>query len=155
MPLVDGRSGRSDRERDDRALAGAGLPDPGLLRPTAAEEPRHEAPHRESSGQGAKVVIVDDVVTSGGSLLQAVKAAREAGCKVVGAMALVDREEQDGAANIRREVEHFIPLFRRSDFEGTADAPGDRATTRSEPPSISEASPLAASAQEPSSLEDL
>ena len=46
-------------------------------------------------------------------------------------MALVDREEQDGAANIRREVGHFIPLFRRSDFEGTADAPGDRAATRS------------------------
>ena len=104
--------------------------------------------------QGAKVVIVDDVVTSGGSLLQAVKAAREAGCEVVGAMALVDRGEQDGAAKIRREVGHFIPLFRRSDFEGTADAPGDRAATRSEPSSISGASPLAASAHEPSALED-
>ena len=104
--------------------------------------------------QGAKVVIVDDVVTSGGSLLQAVEAAREAGCKVVGAMALVDREEQDGAANIRRAVEHFIPLFQRRDFRGTADAPGDRAATRSGPPSIGDASPLAASAHEPSSLED-
>ena len=105
-------------------------------------------------GQGAKVVIVDDVVTSGRSLLQAVEAAREAGCKVVGAMALVDREEQDGAAKIRREVEHFIPLFRRGDFEGTSDTQGDRAATRSEPPSLSEASPLAASAHERSSLRD-
>ena len=105
-------------------------------------------------GQGAKVVIVDDVVTSGGSLLEAVKAAREAGCRVVGAMALVDREEQDGAARIRREVGHFVPLFRRCDFEGTADAPGGRAATRSEPPAISEASPLVASAHEPSSVKD-
>lgn len=103
-------------------------------------------------GQEAKVVIVDDVVTSGRSLLQAVKAAREAGYRVVGAMALVDREEKHGAANIRREVEHFIPIFRRSDFEGTADDPGDRAATRSEPSSISETSPLAASAHGPSSL---
>ena len=44
---TDARGG-SDRERDDRALAGARLPDPGLLRPTAAEGPRYEAPHRES-----------------------------------------------------------------------------------------------------------
>ena len=30
------------------------LPDPGLLRPTAAEEPRHEAPHRESASTGSQ-----------------------------------------------------------------------------------------------------
>ena len=67
-------------------------------------------------------------------------------------MALVDRKAKHGAANIRHEVEPFIPIFRRSDFEGTADDPGDRAATRSKPSSSSETSPLAASAHEPSSL---
>ena len=62
------------------------------------------------------MVIVDDVVTSGGSLLQAVQAARDAGCEVVGALALVDRDEQDGASRIRAEVGTYLPLYRRSDF---------------------------------------
>ena len=65
---------------------------------------------------GTRVVIVDDVVTSGGSLLQAAREARDAGCKVVGALALVDREEQDGASRIRAEVGTYLPLYRRSDF---------------------------------------
>ena len=65
---------------------------------------------------GTKVVIVDDVVTSGGSLLKAVEEARAADCEVVAAMALVDRGEQDGAANIRREVGTYVPLYTRSDF---------------------------------------
>ena len=65
---------------------------------------------------GTKVVIVDDVVTSGGSLLKAVEEARAAGCEVIAAMALVDRGEQDGAANVRREVGNYVPLYTRSDF---------------------------------------
>ena len=95
---------------------------------------------------GAKVVIVDDVVTTGGSLLQAVKEAREAGCEVVGAMALVDRGEQDGEANIRRVVDTYIPLYRRSDFPRIADAADTRRTAaKPEQPSIPEASTLTAS----------
>ena len=70
---------------------------------------------------GTKVVIVDDVVTTGGSLLKAMKEARAAGCEVVGALALVDREEQDGEANIRREVDIYIPLYTRRDFPRIAD----------------------------------
>ena len=62
------------------------------------------------------MVIVDDVVTTGKSLLQAVREAREAGCEVIGVLALVDREEQDGASHIRKEVDIYIPLYRRSDF---------------------------------------
>ena len=95
---------------------------------------------------GAKVVIVDDVVTTGGSLLQAVQEAREAGCEVVGAMALVDRGEQDGEANIRRVVDTYIPLYRRSDFPRIADtADTGRTAAKPEQPSIPEASTLTAS----------
>ena len=42
---------------------------------------------------GAKVVIVDDVCTTGGSTITALEAAREAGMKVVGILCLVDREQ--------------------------------------------------------------
>jgi orotate phosphoribosyltransferase len=87
------------------------------------EEKRHGTQRRIENppGPGTKVVIVDDVVTSGGSLLKAVEQARAAGCEVVAALALVDRQEQDGAANVRAEVETYIPLFTRNDFPG---APG-------------------------------
>ena len=46
----------------------------------------------------------------------AVREAREAGCEVIAVLALVDREEQDGASHIRKEVDIYIPLYRRSDF---------------------------------------
>lgn len=42
---------------------------------------------------GDKVVIVEDVITTGGSALKAVEAAREAGAEVAGIIAIVDREE--------------------------------------------------------------
>ena len=86
---------------------------------------------------GTKVVIVDDVVTTAGSLLKAVREAREAGCEVVGVMALVDREEQNGEANIRREVDAYIPLYRRSDFPRIAEATDTcRTTTKSGQPAV-------------------
>jgi len=65
---------------------------------------------------GASVVIVDDVVTTGTSTLQAIAAAKEIGCKVIGAIVLMDRLEENGAANIRREVPQYHAVFTRDDF---------------------------------------
>lgn len=48
-----------------------------------------EGPFRE----GDRVAIVEDVITTGGSALKAVESVRAAGGKVVGVIALVDREE--------------------------------------------------------------
>lgn len=42
---------------------------------------------------GAKVVILDDVCTTGGSTVTAIQAAREAGMGVIGVLCLVDREQ--------------------------------------------------------------
>lgn len=42
---------------------------------------------------GDKVVIVEDVITTGGSALKAVDAVRAAGGEIVGVLALVDRQE--------------------------------------------------------------
>jgi orotate phosphoribosyltransferase len=48
-----------------------------------------EGPFRE----GDRVVIVEDVITTGGSALRAVESVRAAGGTIVGVLALVDREE--------------------------------------------------------------
>src|SRR6266536_3245237 len=50
--------------------------------------------------KGARVVIVDDVCTTGASTVQAIEAAREFGFDVVGAMCLVEREEAGGRESV-------------------------------------------------------
>lgn len=52
---------------------------------------------------GDQAVIVDDVLTSGGSLLKAVAAARSAGLAVTHALVIVDRMEQDGRKKVEQE----------------------------------------------------
>jgi orotate phosphoribosyltransferase len=61
----------------------------------------------------SRVVIVDDVVTTAGSTLQAIAAVEEAGHRVVAVLCLVDREE-GGAEKLARWP--FHPLFRRSEI---------------------------------------
>ena len=50
--------------------------------------------------KGARVVIVDDVCTTGASTVQAIEAAIEFGFEVVGVMCLVEREESLGRAAV-------------------------------------------------------
>ncbi len=90
--------------------------------------------------EDTKVVIVDDVVTTGGSLLQAVEEARNAGCEVVGVIALVDRDEEGGAERIREVVPHYIALYTRHDFPRIDRVAEPCPTTTSEQPSSREAS---------------
>lgn len=52
---------------------------------------------------GDHALIVDDVLTSGGSVLKAITAARHAGLQVTDVMVLVDRKEQDGRARVEQE----------------------------------------------------
>lgn len=47
---------------------------------------------------GARVAILDDTVTGGGSLLHALDVAREAGAEIVRVLTVVDREAGGGAA---------------------------------------------------------
>ncbi len=59
------------------------------------------------------MVIVDDVVTTGGSTLKAIEAAEAAGHEVVAVLCLVDRGE-GGAEALARWP--FYPLFRREEI---------------------------------------
>jgi orotate phosphoribosyltransferase len=66
---------------------------------------------------GARVVIVDDVCTTGGSTITAIEATREAGMTVAGVLCLVDRE-QGGRANIEATISGvpFISVFTATDI---------------------------------------
>lgn len=68
---------------------------------------------------GAEVVVVEDVVTTGASMLKAIERARLAGLRVVHALGLVDRLE-GGREAIEREVA-LTALFTRRDFLPDAD----------------------------------
>lgn len=65
---------------------------------------------------GVKVVMVDDVVTTGGSTLKAIEHAVDFGLEVVAVMALLDREE--GGTEVLAARFPFYPVLRRSDIFG-------------------------------------
>jgi orotate phosphoribosyltransferase len=50
--------------------------------------------------EGDRVVIVDDVITSGSSTIEAIHKSREAGLVVAQVIVIIDREEQEGKASI-------------------------------------------------------
>ena len=67
--------------------------------------------------KGARVVVVDDVCTTGASTIQAIEAAREFGFEVVGALCLVEREEAGGRPNIEKAAAPapFLSVFTAND----------------------------------------
>src|SRR6202035_2026851 len=67
--------------------------------------------------KGARVVIVDDVCTTGASTVQAIEAAREFGFEIAGVMCLVEREEAKGRRSVEKAAAGapFISVFTASD----------------------------------------
>ncbi len=65
----------------------------------------------------ARVVIVDDVCTTGGSTIQAIQAARDAGFEILGVMCLVERTEAGGRANVENAAApaNFVSVFTDQD----------------------------------------
>ncbi len=64
---------------------------------------------------GMPVAILEDVITTGASTLKAIERARGFGLVVAHVIALVDREEEGGAAAIEREAP-LTALFKKADF---------------------------------------
>jgi orotate phosphoribosyltransferase len=65
--------------------------------------------------EGELVCLVEDVVTSGGALAEAVSAVRESGLEVRNALCVVDREE-GGADALARLGVRLRPIFRASEL---------------------------------------
>ena len=65
--------------------------------------------------KGARVAIVDDVVTTGGSTITAIERARSEGLEVVKVVVLVDRQE-GGFENIRRYVADVSGVITRDEL---------------------------------------
>jgi orotate phosphoribosyltransferase len=65
---------------------------------------------------GARVVIVDDVCTTGASTINAIEAAREAGMTVAAVVCLVEREEANGRPAVEAAAAGapFLSLFTAS-----------------------------------------
>ena len=64
---------------------------------------------------GRRVMIVDDVATSGGSILKAAEAARAAGATVATALVIVDREEGAREA-LQKAGIHLLSVLKAKDF---------------------------------------
>ncbi|WP_456433087.1 orotate phosphoribosyltransferase [Thermosulfuriphilus sp.] len=65
---------------------------------------------------GDRVVVVEDVVTTGGSTLLAVERVKEAGLVPEAILVLVDREEEGGLQRLKKEVPRVEVLFKRSEL---------------------------------------
>lgn len=65
--------------------------------------------------EGARVCLIEDVVTSGGSVLKAFDAVEAAGCKVEKVICLLDRKA-GGEEAIRARGADFVALFTKDDL---------------------------------------
>lgn len=84
------------------------------------KEPKGHGRGKQIEGnfnEGDKVVVVDDVITTGGSTLKAIEAIRAAGGEVVFCLVLVDREE-GGRAAIESEGIPVVSIFTRTELLG-------------------------------------
>jgi orotate phosphoribosyltransferase len=97
------------------AAAGRGRKLDGFL---VRKEPKGHGTKQYIEGPveaGAKVVVIDDVVTTGGSALQACERIEEFGCEVTCVVGIVDRKE-GGAANFAARGLDFRALLTIEDF---------------------------------------
>ena len=83
---------------------------------TVRKEPKSHGAGKQIEGNfspGDNIVVVDDVITTGGSTIKAVEAIESAGGHVKFCIVLVDREEGGREAIEARGI-HVIPLFTRT-----------------------------------------
>ncbi len=88
------------------------------------KEPKEHGAGRRIEGcfePGAAVVVVEDTITTGGSALRACEAVAEAGGRILGVLALVDREE-GGRAAIEAAGHRVIALVTLSELKVRAGA---------------------------------
>ncbi len=101
------------------AVCFASFSDGNPIKPfVVRKEPKGHGMKRQIEGlveAGERVAVVEDVVTTAGSSLKAVKACRSAGLEVIGVFAIVDREE-GGKENLEKEGLRLTSLYRLSEL---------------------------------------
>jgi orotate phosphoribosyltransferase len=99
------------------AAASRSMP-PDMNAFTIRKEPKAHGTGQQIEGcfePGARVVVVEDVVTSGGSALRAIEAVVGSGGLVAGVLAVVDRDE-GGRASIESAGHHLTCLVTLTDL---------------------------------------
>ncbi|MDP2168279.1 MAG: orotate phosphoribosyltransferase [Thermodesulfovibrionales bacterium] len=66
--------------------------------------------------EGDDVVIIDDVVTTGGSTIKAIEIAKKEGLNIIAVIVLLDRCEQNGRENIEGLGYSFHPILTVKDL---------------------------------------
>ncbi len=82
------------------------------------KEVKDHGTKKEIEGQIGKVkscLVVDDVITTGGSTIKAVEALRRAGIEVTEGICILDREE-GGLEALSDEGIKMFPVFKKSEF---------------------------------------
>lgn len=85
---------------------------------TVRKEPKSHGTGKQIEGpfaSGDRVVVIEDVITTGGSAVKAIHAVIDAGAHVTGVLSLVDREE-GGTENIEAEGYPVRSLARASEI---------------------------------------
>jgi adenine phosphoribosyltransferase len=57
--------------------------------------------HTDAIGQGERVLLVDDLIATGGTAIAAVQLLRQVGADVIGACFVIDRPELGGSTKLR------------------------------------------------------
>jgi len=74
----------------------------------------------KSVGAGSKVLVLEDVITTGASSIRSVNHLRDAGFEVMGLVCLVDRME-GGKEAIEAAGVPVTSVYRKVDFPGMSD----------------------------------
>ena len=79
---------------------------------------------------GLKVVVVDDVCTTGGSTIDAIAAVEKAGLVIIAVVSLVDREE--GGSDVLRRKYPYYPVFTARELleDDSLSEPGSQKTPK-------------------------
>ncbi len=88
------------------------------------KEPKGHGMGRQVEGNvksGDRVVIIEDVVTTGASTIKAIEAAERYGLEILAVIALLDRCEQRGRENIEERGYPFHSILTVEDFTGEAE----------------------------------
>ena len=86
-----------------------------LIRKSPKKHGRQKLIEGQTLNSGERVIIIDDVATSGSSLIKSIEVLKKEKIKVVAAVTVVDREEGSKEALARHKCP-LISLFTKSDF---------------------------------------